>query len=487
MSFYRLPDEVIDSIASFLAPPFSTGPPPPLRIECRRPSSMSAAGAGQLRLARLPSLCVDQSVGKGMTAVAVTSVEDDSARGKCRSPTDYTDIAHLAMTCRRLYCLIVPTLYEHLTFRVSDRKELFDSLLCAARGNCGRFIHRISVRDPSPADDPRIITPNYRNQLIFTFSAFLTELLTILAPYNSLRLFHWNVFDTLTLPSPFVDVLPSSISELMLDQGRVIPVEKFDNLSKLVYRAHMLSYTANCVYERRISKLLALNRHSIQFLCLQNGNINACFDMSDYDVSELYEEQKPILRMSPVPLVSASWPSSSWSSTHSLISQREHNEYLSRALDHFRSPGEGHTPPPTTVSFLLPDTPPSNRSSGIRLPLFPSLRFAHFTDFFTMTMMSNFTCAWLVDLLYDHATIAELTITYASRSLSKDVVFAREWGLLDSIRGIEDALDSQQLSDEEISQRLGQICRIARCEHRGWFWTYSSVRGWSFTTVSCQG
>ncbi|KAK9429197.1 hypothetical protein V1505DRAFT_374754 [Lipomyces doorenjongii] len=522
-----LPDELLEKIVGLLVPPFSTSAPPPLK---RNMFSLDKTKTN--RLSAKPVL----DGPKRVSIVTSTSLPS-------RSSTDYGDLNNLARVNKRFNFIVIPILYQNLTLRVTEVTNTHEELLKVVRGPTGAFIRAVSIRDPDPVAHPRIITPNYRNNMIFAFSNFLVHFFDALSEHSTLECFHWNVFDTLVMPPMFMDFLPPGIEEFTLDQGRVIPVGIYSNLRKFVYRAHMLSCTSNCVYERRISRLLYLNFENLRFLQLQNVNLAVCFEfrLSYYAPSSIESSQANKIQAAAftpdaastsdrlTPLVVHSSTIAASASSNSLLLPRSHlsseNHAQPPSLSSPTSPASNSSPaspagsssslfspassapssplksttliqPRTGVSRQLTDSSRSTSTPSVffvspPLPaphkpvLFPNLETACFTDFFTASSVSSFTCEWLIDLLSDHRCNKDLTVKYASRCVGKDAIFAREWGLLvpdtDAV-----GLNGQKLSDEESFRRAGWGSGVKRGTWKGWNWEYSTIKGWSMTTTIGQ-
>ncbi|KAK9389856.1 hypothetical protein V1515DRAFT_636574 [Lipomyces mesembrius] len=482
-----LPDELLEKIAGLLVPSFSTSAPSPLK---RNMFSLDKTKTN--RLSAKPVL-------DGPKRVSIVT----TASSPSRSSTDYGDLNNLA---------------RNLTLRVTEVTHTHEQLLKVVRGPTGAFIRAVSIRDPDPVVHPRIITPNYRNNMIFAFSNFLVHFPDALSEHSTLECFHWNVFDTL---------------KFTLDQGRVIPVGIYSNLRKFVYRAHMLSCTSNCVYERRTSRLLYLSFENLRFLQLQNVNLAVCFEFrSSYYAPSSIEStaaSAPVTastsdRLTPLVVHSSMIPASA--SSNSLLLSRSHlsseNHAQPLSVSSPTSPASNTSPaspagsrgslfspassapssplksttliqPRTGVPRQLTDSSRSTSTPSVffvspPLPaphkpiLFPNLETACFTDIFTASSVSSFTCEWLIDLLNDHRCNKDLTIKYASRCVGTDAIFAREWGLLvpdpDAV-----GLNGQKLSDEESFRRAGWGGGVKSGIWKAWNWEYSTIKGWSMTTT----
>ncbi|KAK9318035.1 hypothetical protein V1522DRAFT_374575 [Lipomyces starkeyi] len=510
-----LPDELLEKIVGLLVPPFSTSAPPPLK---RNMFSLDKTKTN--RLSAKPVL-------DGPKRVSIVTTTSSSSR----SSTDYGDLNNLARVNKRFNFIVIPILYQNLTLRVTEVTHTHEQLLKVVRGPLGAFIRAVSIRDPDSVAHPRIITPNYRNNLIFAFSNFLVHFFDALSEHSTLECFHWNVFDTLVMPPIFMEFLPPGIQEFTLDQGRVIPIGIYSNLRKFVYRAHMLSCTSNCVYERRISRLLSLNFENLRFLQLQNVNLAVCFEfrLAYYPPSSIERSQAVASatdsastsdRLMPLVVHSSMIPASA--SSNSLLLSRSHLSSNNAQPPSVSSPTSptSETPqagsssplfspassapssPSTSTTLIQPPTgvprQPTDSSRSTSTPsiffvspplpaahkpiLFPNLETACFTDFFTASSVSSFNCEWLIDLLNDHRRNKDLTIKYASRCVGKDAIFAREWGLVvpdpDAV-----GLSGQKLSDEESFRRAGWGGGVKTGIWKGWNWEYSTIKGWSMTTT----
>ncbi|KAJ8104031.1 hypothetical protein POJ06DRAFT_235006 [Lipomyces tetrasporus] len=521
-----LPDELLEKIVGLLVPPFSTSAPPP-----QKRNMFSLDKTKNNRRSAKPVLDAPKSVGMATSTVSSS-----------RSSTDYGDLNSLARVNKRLNLIVTPILYQNVTLRVTEVTHAHEQLLKAVRGQTGDFIRAVSIRDPDPVAHPRIITPNYRNNLIFAFSNFLVHFFEALSEHSSLVSFHWNVFDTLVMPPMFMDFLPPDIQEFTLDQGRVIPVAIYPNLRKFVYRAHMLSCTSNCVYERRISRLLYLNFENMRYLQLQNVNLAVCFEFrSAYYQPSSFESSQPhkVVASTSAPDDEENNRLASTAGHSSMISAPARSVLL--ANSHLSSDNHVHSTsgssPTSPISHASPTSPaassssllsptssapssPSNSSTAVHPPttsptptqppesaqatstpsvfflsppvpsshkaiVFPNLETAYFTDFFTASSVSSFTCEWLIDLLNDHRNNLDLTIKYASRCVGKDAIFVREWGLLVPDPDVV-GVNGQRLSDEESFRRAGWASGVKTGTWKGWNWEYSTIKGWTMTTTIGQ-
>ncbi|KAK9454165.1 hypothetical protein V1511DRAFT_502938 [Dipodascopsis uninucleata] len=524
-----LPDEILEKIVAFLAPCTEIIPDIPHRNSEKD---------------------TEREVEDDFDAVVRPTHRHRNRRGT----SFYGTICKVALVCKRLNYICTPILYRMVMLRVSELSDVHEKLLRVVRGPTGAFVKIVSIRDPDPVSYPRIITPNYRNKLIFAFSNFLVQFFEALSEYSNVSCFHWNVFDTLVMPPMFMDFLPQGIKEFYLDQGRVIPVGVYNNLQKFVYRAHLLSCTSNCIYEKRVSRLLHYNFDKIRYLQLQNVNLAACFEFRTLG-SNAYPPSIGLdhLGYYTIPpelatVANLDGPvSGSWSSIHSTIGYHGANSlHSSSPVLLFRptsnaSPEDSassstasyisHASPPlssTTTSIspissdqvvhfsnlsrnnlvFLPIAPANSRflgnNNGIILP---NLRTAIFTDLFTPSSVTSYNCHWLIHLLTDHISNKDLTITYATRCVGKDAVFAKEWGLLHYDRfgsnsdigyerssasmigsgnfGYTENSWSNSVSlDEELAFRNTWADGKKGGVWKGWSWEYSTVTGWKFSTVS---
>ncbi|KAK9234970.1 hypothetical protein V1525DRAFT_21349 [Lipomyces kononenkoae] len=486
-----LPDELLERIVAFLEPPFSTSAPAPLKPN--------------------------------------TALLDKTKNDSLSEKPMYRDLSSLARVHKRFNYIVTPVLYQHLTLRVGMVTQTHENLLRVVRGPTGAFIRAVSVIDPDPAAHSKMITPNYRNNLIFAFSNFLVHFFDALSAHSALECFQWNVFDTLVMPPLFMDFLPPNIQEFTLDQGRVIPVGIYTNLRKFVYRAHMLSCTSNSFYERRISRLLYLNFENLRYLQLQNVNLAVCFEFrlscgTAYAIEETpaaAKSQGPTIASdsasssdeltqlgmhSSMTLTSASSTSVLLSSSHSSsgnhstsISVSPPTSPVSDTSVSLRAASSNTTPyPRTALANQFTDSPRSTSPSvcfvssprpllPTRKPIvFRNLETACFTDIFTAASVSSFNGEWLIDLLNDHSSNKGLTIKYASRCVGKDAIFARQWGVL--VPEPDDALglNEQRLSDEELFRRAGWADAVKSGTWKGWNWEYSTVKGWTMTATNGQ-
>ncbi|KAK7205962.1 hypothetical protein BZA70DRAFT_277531 [Myxozyma melibiosi] len=503
-----LPDELLEHIVGLLAPPFSTAASVPMR---RDMLSLSRQEKEPVR-SRITARPVFDL--KGSRILKAQQVVSPQSAG-C-----YSDLANLACVSHRFHALVTPLLYQNITLRVCEVNQALNSLLIAARGPSGAFVRSVSIRDPDPAVHPRIINPKYRNKLIFAFSNFLMNFFEALSIHPTLTSFHWNVFDTLIFSPLFMDSLPPGIQEFTLDQGRVIPLTKFELVKKFVYRAHMLSFTSNCLYERRISKFLSLNFASLQFLQLQNVNLAVCFEFRSpnsamkqlqnlgtrnysettvHEISHLIEnaiqdglksqsEEKDKDRLDASVHSSRSESPRSQnaeSSDSDSVDESVKSQSLSHTLD---SPQEERQEKEKEQDINISEFTNTSADRRLSLPdalpiIFPSLENAYFTDFFTSSSVASFSCEWLTLLLAAHVNNKNLCIKYASRLVNKDAIFAREWGLVQPVPHLV-GLNGQPLTDEETFRRAGYAVGTKSGQWNGWNWEYSTIKGWSFSTIS---
>ncbi|KAK9467367.1 hypothetical protein V1512DRAFT_286010 [Lipomyces arxii] len=512
-----LPDELLEKIVIYLAPPFSTAAPPP-----QKKNMVSLEKNKRVRRINAARPVLDHDTPN-------PTQNQPSLQNTARSSTDYGDLCTLSRVSKRFNCLVTPLLYQNITMRVSDVGSIQENFLQAIKGRAGAYVRAVSIRDPDPVMHPKIITPNYRNYMIFAFSNFLVHFFEALCEHSGLVSFHWNVFDTLLIAPMFMDYLPPSIQEFTLDQGRVIPIGTYSNLKKFVYRAHMLSYTSNCMYERRVSRLLQLNFANLRHLRLQNVNLAVCFEFrsaekfpslelsrnSDSTTAELdqgaYWPAPALIHLNST----ASLPARPLLATHSpeLGDMAHADSVFVDSLVHppsISSPSSPLTTPfsPDSSSSSLSPTPPtatpnpgqaglaarsSSTSSVYFIPpltppsvsqvMFPNLETAYFTDLFTASSVSSFNCEWLIDLLRDHHKNKNLKVKYASRCVGKDAIFAREWGLLvpdpDAV-----GVNGLRLTDEESFRRAGWGGGRKTGVWKQWKYEYSTIKGWTIENTA---
>ncbi|KAK9448845.1 uncharacterized protein V1518DRAFT_418367 [Limtongia smithiae] len=502
-----LPEELLETIVEYLAPPFSPSAPSP------RKRHMFSLDKSRVTHRSAKPILEGRSI---ISYVATTSTAIETApspsgqqqQQQQRAPTDYADLCALSRVNRRFNAIVTPVLYQNITLCVTSLSTVHDNMLAAIRGPSGAFVRQVSIRDPDPVLHPRIITTNYRNKLIFDFSNFLVNFFAALQSHNLFVHFHWNVFDTLIMPPLFMDMLPSGTQEFTLDQGRVIPMGQYPNLRKFVYRAHMLSYTSKCVYERRVSRLLSLNWANLTYLQLQNVNLSVCFEfrLRDLELSSpnLVTTSSSEQETEILPAVESQALEGQISSTSELgsssalsfassklgsdsgtvptvVPRRASSPESSRSRQPKSNPSCG--PDCTCVTWSNSSSVVHSQNSADQPLIFPNLQEAYFTDFFTSSSVATFTCDWLVQLLTDHMHNKKLTVRYASRGISKDAVFAREWGLLVSDA---DVASGSTLTDEEAFRQKGWVSGTKSGIWRNWNWEYSTVTGWSFTTLESQ-
>ncbi|KAK9479676.1 hypothetical protein V1514DRAFT_291346 [Lipomyces japonicus] len=461
-----LPDEILERILGLLAPTFFTSKLPPSRFK----------GHNRKR---------------------------DISLRPCSTPTDderhcpYKDISNLALTSKRLNYLATPVLYQSMMLRISEVKDFHDELLRFIKGPSGSFVRALSIRDPDPTAYPRVITPNYRNKMIFTFSEFLVNLLDALSEHSLLTCFHWDVFDTLTAPPIFMNYLPSSIQDLHLDQGRVIPVNLYSNLKKIVYRAPMLSWTSHFTYEIRISRLLKNNFASLRFLQLQNVNLASCFEFQSQAVAAGVAKHDgpqgtsllaPMLASVGVIVPSLQTISLSTISTSTSSPERFTTEYAEPDLENGSQLSNYLSPPSpaSTTPMLNAALPTANSSvlimtaagsSPVSSIILPNLEVGIFSELFPTSFVS-YQCAWLIELLRNHAKNRNLMISYSTRREGKDIIFAREWGILEN----SNELDGTLHSDEDAFRRQAWP-KGKSGTWEEWDWEYSKSKGWKFKTA----